>query len=155
MTFVFRVLLVLALLVSPEATSAQDRIHVLLGTYHAMPLRDEFNYQETNPGLIVTWGRAWQNYDVSVGAFHNSFDDTSAMVGLSRPLGTTREIDWRALATLATYAQDDPIFQPLGDGLVVIPAVQAEIGKAFVQLTPLPDPDNTGIVFSFGLVHSF
>ena len=155
MDCVFCVLLVLALLSSVEIALAQDRGHVLLSSYHAMPLRDEFDYQETNPGLVLTWNAAWQNYDVSVGAFHNSFDATSALVGLSKPLGATGAIDWRAVAALATYDVEDPIFQPIGGGLVLIPAVQAEIGRTFVQITPLPDPDNAGLVFSFGLVHDF
>lgn len=130
---------------------APSDLSILLGSYHAVPARNTTSYQETNPGLIFTWAEAWNDLDVSIGVFRNSFDGTSALFGVSKAWELSDQTQGRLLLALASYEEEDPIFQPLGQGLVLIPTAQLQWRAFFIQATPLPDPDNTGIIFSFGL----
>ena len=143
----------LLLTLFPLVGNAQtpDRLYVLIGSYHALPLADTFDYKETNPGLFLVWEEKLASLDLTLGAYENSFSDTSVLIGLSKTWPLSSEADLHGLIALSNYKAEDPIFQPLGGGLVVIPALQVSWRHMFLQATPIPDPDNTGIVFSYGL----
>ncbi len=148
-----RGLVALFLIVMPFDGKAQrpDELYILLGSYHALPLAETFDYQETNPGLLFVWEDQVAGFDLVAGAYENSFSDTSALLGLAKTWMPSSELELRGLLAVSNYDVEDPIFQPLGGGLVVIPAVQISWRHAFVQATPIPDPDNAGFVFSYGL----
>ena len=134
-----------------QGARGPDRLHVLLRSYHALPARGQFPYDETNPGLILTWDDPWRGLDASVGVFQNSFSRPSALVSVSKDWPVGDEHTLGAVLALATYREEDAIFQPLGHGLVLIPSLQMRWTNFFIQGTPLPDPDNIGVVFAYGL----
>ena len=135
----------------PVQAQVPNRVHILLGSYHAVPARQSFDYDETNPGLIFTWNDQWRGLDASAGLFQNSFGDISALIGLTRTWEWHADAKITAVAAIANYDEDDPIFQPLGGGLVLIPSLQLTWRSTFIQATPLPDPDNLGLIFAYGL----
>ena len=152
---VFASLLLASEISAQSLRTAPDRVHILLGTYHAVPARTSFAYEETNPGLILTWDQAWRGLDVSAGLFENSFSDTSPLLAIGKTWTLEHEIQGRALVALARYEEEDPIFQPLRNGWVLIPSLQISYRQVFAQVTPLPEPDNTGLIFAYGLEFEF
>ena len=138
-----------------DPIEAPDRIFLLVGSHHALPLAETFPYDETNPGILLGWDKPIQGFDLAFGVYENSFSDISGILALGKTWALTDTINLRALIGVSNYDEEDPIFQPLGGGLVIIPFLQINWRNAFVQATPLPDPDNAGIVFTYGLTFEF
>ena len=121
-----RLAAILAILAGPAV--AQDRVAMLIGSYHVGAERGEFN--EFNPGLFVTWD------DWTVGAYHNSYGDMSLAV--TREWALTDHVDF--FAGVATY-----------DGLMPLVGLQLHEGPFFMQVIP-SDGRYADAILSFGLV---
>lgn len=128
-----------------------DEVYLLLGSSHQLQQADSFDYNEENPGLLLVWNNVIGTLDMTAGLYENSFSDISGLVGLAKRWPISADAEVGLLMAISNYETDDPIFQPLGGGLVVIPALQLNWRHFFIQAIPVPDPDNTGVVFSYGL----
>ena len=135
-----KALLLSALLAPSAAVAGPDRVSVLVGSRH---LGTEFEFNEVNPGLFLTW--ELERFDVTVGAYHNSYSKQSFAASVAYPL--LRGDDWSvdAFAGLATY------FGTTNPDIVPMAGLQARYGPAFVQYVPVPGGQYISGLISFGL----
>lgn len=117
------------------ANAGPDQISILLGSHHVGATRD---FEEFNPGVIVTWKELlWNNrLDVGVGVFRNSYGDASAVVTTAFPLLRNQNWGLDVFAALATYpGEGDQFSHSIGD-VVPIAGLQARYRNVFVQAIP-------------------
>ncbi|WP_133057635.1 hypothetical protein [Falsiruegeria litorea] len=117
------------------ADAGPDQISILLGSHHIGATRD---FEEFNPGVIVTWKELlWNNrLDVGVGVFRNSYGDASAVVTTAFPLVRNKNWGLDVFAALATYpGEGDQFSHSIGD-VVPIAGLQARYRNVFVQAIP-------------------
>lgn len=127
-----RVAVILALLAAPAAADmAPDRVSLLLGSHH-VDARTEF--VERNPGLFLTWDGA---VDVSVGAYRNSYGETSVAAMAALPLVAWDGGEASVFAGVAHYPNDGEKFAThIGSDVVVLGGVQVRHGNLFAQVIP-------------------
>ncbi len=127
-------------LTATAATAGPDRAYILAGSKH---LGTDYDFNEVNPGLFLTW--ELDRFDVTVGAYHNSYGKGSMAASVAYPL--VRGDDWSvdAFAGLATY------FGTHNPDVVPMAGLQARYGPAFVQYVPVPGGQYISGLISFGL----
>lgn len=108
-----------------------DRVSILLGSAH---VNSDFVFNETNPGLFVTWEGDPVYW--SIGAYQNSFSEMSVAVTGYAPVIEWDEGNAGIFAGLALYPEtgrDQTV--SLGD-VVPLAGVQVRQGHVFVQILP-------------------
>ena len=73
------ILAIIAVLHAGEV-QAQDRVSFLFGSRH-VDMSTDFN--ETNPGVFLTWENAVGPLDVSAGVYLNSYENTTVILTAS------------------------------------------------------------------------
>ncbi|WP_298835929.1 hypothetical protein [uncultured Roseobacter sp.] len=136
--------LCLALLLPAAAHAGPDRISVLLGSEHFNATED---FQEFNPGLFLTWEGSW---DVSVGAYYNSYEEVGALVSVGRDFWQGENYAVGAFGALALYPGDGDRFDIAVGDVVPLIGLQARYGNVFTQLIP-GNGETTDGVLTFGL----
>ena len=122
----------LFLLAAPGAAEAgPDRVSLLLGSGH---IGAKMEFQETNPGLFLTWEGEWA--DFSVGAYRNSYGRGSfaAMLGVPVMSGNLGEVS--LMAGVAYYPKDGRTFRIHAGDFVPLVGLQVVSGNFFLQALP-------------------
>jgi hypothetical protein len=131
---------------SATADMAPDRVSILAGSRH-IGAAGMFN--ETNPGVMLTWSDVIGSADLTVGAYHNSYSDTSTIATMSLPV-----INWDGgeLSVFGGFAhypdQGDNIAIGIGD-VIPMGGFQINHGNLFAQVIPMNGKPVDAIV-SFG-----
>lgn len=138
--------LMLALLAMPTAAMADpDRVSILLGSHHVNATRD---FQEVNPGVILTWERQALGY--SVGTYYNSYEDISVLGAVNYGFEIAPEFELGVFGGLAWYpGEGDQFDHSIGDAVPLV-GVQTRYRNAFVQFIPADGNALDGLV-TFGL----
>lgn len=127
-------------LTATTATAGPDRAYVLAGSHHING--EAYGFNEVNPGVFLTWEQA--RFDITVGAYLNSYSKGSAAISVAYPLARGDNWSVDVFGGLATYVGTSrPDIQPMG-------GLQVRYGPAFVQLIPTPGAYVDGII-SFGM----
>lgn len=138
-------ILSLSLLATP-AISDPDRVSVLIGSYHA-GAPGQFN--ETNPGLFLTWET--DTLDYSVGVYHNSYGRTSVAATASIPVWSWDNGETSLFGGVAYYPVDGRRFAVhLGGDIVPLRGLQVRHGNLFGQIVPM-DGQPVDILYTFGV----
>lgn len=127
------------------AQADPDRVSILLGSHHINAKRD---FQEINPGVILTWER--QRLGYSVGTYYNSYKDISVLGAVSYGVELAPELELGVFGGLAWYPGEGGQFDhSIGDA-VPLAGVQTRYRNAFVQVIPAGGNALDGLV-TFGL----
>jgi hypothetical protein len=146
------------------STSAQsdgispDRFYLSLVSYHAgiepkIFGREQWN--EVNPGVVLTWEDRILKLDYSAGLFKNSFDDFSTYFSVSTFFYTREYLSIGGYLALADYGENVIYFPATIGSFAAIPGLQINYLNTFVQLQPAPQENNLGGVLVFGFTSSF
>jgi len=111
-----------------------------MGSKH---LGTEYEFNEVNPGLFLTW--ELEDFDVSVGAYLNSYSKSSVAASVAYPL--LRGEDWSVdvFAGAATY------FGTTNSDIVPLAGIQGRYGPLFAQYMPIPGGQYISGLVSFGV----
>lgn len=141
-------LVILAL--SPRAHAegvTPDRLYLPLTARHANIDPANFGlvkWNETNPGLILSWEDRFLGLDYSLGVVRNSFDKTSAYAGVGKFWSVAPEalpgLSVGLVAALADYGTDARFIETRigSSGWVVTGGPQVNFRNLFVQIQPVP-----------------
>ena len=132
-------------LAAAQPAAAQDRVSILLGSYH---VNSSFNFEEFNPGAFLTW--EGERFDWSVGGFRNSYGGGSVAAMVGYPV---YDWDWGQIALtggLALYPGEGDRFKYNAGDVIPLAGMRATVGNAFVQAFP-SDSKTTDAIISFGL----
>lgn len=121
-----------------------DRASVLIGSRHL----GASGFQEKNTGLFLSWER--EHFDISAGAYRNSYDKMSIAVTLSKPIATWERGELSVFAGAAHYPHDGRHFAVSVGDVVPIAGLQLRQGHAFAQIIPM-DGKPVKAVVSFGI----
>ena len=132
--------ILLALLLPSASMADPDRATILMGSKH---LGTEYEFNEVNPGLFLTW--ELEDFDVSVGAYLNSYSKSSVAASVAYPL--LRGEDWSVdvFAGAATY------FGTTNPDIVPLAGIQGRYGPLFAQYMPIPGGQYINGLVSFGV----
>ena len=156
----------LALALVPIAAHADglapDRAYIPLTAQHLNIDPTQFgrtDWNQLNPGVILAWEDRWLGLDYSVGAFKNSFDDTSAYLTTAKFWDLSPDLSAGLVVGLADYhANARFISTQIGtSGWVVTGGPQMIYKNAFLQIQPVPQTNGQlgaivigGLTFDLG-----
>ena len=132
---------------------AQDRVSFLFGSRH-VDMSTDFN--ETNPGVFLTWEDAVGPLDVSEGVYLNSYENTTVIFTASYDV-----IEWEngaigVFGGVAHYPVNGPKKLPCCGGWVPMGGFQMRQGNVFTQYIPMPGVGRyTRGIFTVGLTFDF
>ena len=121
-----------------------DRVSILLGSAHPGA---NVTYEQTNPGIFLTWEDRTLGLDYSVGAYRNSYGRASVAATAALPVIERGEFQAAVFGGLAFYPSNGDDFAVHAGDLVPIAGLQARLGHGFVQVMP---GDGMAVV-TFGL----
>ena len=127
-----------------SAFAGPDRVSVLLGSDHLGASRD---YQELNPGIILTWERGL-NY--SAGLYYNSYKKASALAAIGYGYEIRHDFEIGIFAGVAFYPGDGERFRHAVGDLVPLVGLQARYRHVFAQLLPRA-ADSVDAILTVGL----
>ena len=119
-----------------------DAVTLTIGSYHIGAARDQFN--EFNPGVIALWA-VTDTLDFGVGAFYNSFEEWSPIVGLNKTFYTWDDFVVGGFIGAAKYDQ----WRPAGNLYVGYKAARLGYSHAWGLL------EDTSGVIQFFVTHRF
>lgn len=123
-----RAVIASALIAAPAA--AQDRATVLLGSHH---VDASYDFEEVNPGLILTWDR--DPLDWSVGVYRNSYGRVSTAAFAALPV-IEGDLSVSLIGGLAHYPENGRRFAiSVGDWVPMI-GLHARTGPLSVLILP-------------------
>ncbi len=134
-----------------------DRAYIPLTAQHLNIDPADFGrtaWNQWNPGLIVSWENRWLGLDYSVGAFRNSFDETSAYAGAAKFWDLSPDMSIGLVAGLADYHSNARFIATEigGSGWVITGGPQLNFKNAFFQIQPVPQSSGEfGAIFIGGL----
>lgn len=142
-----RTILILALVAAPA--TAQDSLTVLLGSHHVAA---QIEFEEVNPGLILTWDR--DPLDWSAGVYRNSYGRTTVAGFASLPLVENDALSVSAVAGVALYPEDGRTFAVHAGDWVPLVGLHLQSGPISVLIMP-SDGKATDAVIAFGATFDF
>lgn len=142
-----RAILILALVAAPA--TAQDSLTVLLGSHHVAA---QVEFEERNPGIILTWDR--DPLDWSVGVYRNSYGRTTVAGFASLPLIEGEFVSVSAVAGAAHYPEDGRTFLIHAGDWVPLVGLHVQSGPLSILLMP-SDGQATDAVIAAGVTIDF
>lgn len=125
-----------------------DRATILLGSKH---IGSSYQFNETNPGLLLTWNLPNDRFAVTGGAYLNSFGRLSTAAFGSWTFYRKGRFEASLLAGVAHYPVDGRRFLVSYKDFVPMGGVEARYGNFAAQYYPDFSHGMKGIV-SFGIV---
>lgn len=130
-----------------SAQSAElERVSISFASQH-IGAPDRFN--ETNPGLFFTFGEGGNPFEVTVGMYDNSYENTSVLLTTSYDVVEWEEGALSLFAGTAYYHSQGEKKFPCCEGFVPIGGLQVRQGNLFAQI--IPNNTNVHAVMTFGL----
>ena len=131
-----------------------DRVYVSMASKHVNLTPDpETEYNEINPGLILSWNNRKYGLNYWFGGIRNSFSTISPYAAAAKmwPLGS--DIKLGIFGSIAGYYSNGSISTKIGNsGYVFLGGFQFEYRNIFIQLQPtLINNKNIGGVFITGV----
>lgn len=158
-------LLALLILSSPTAAMAgspltdliPDRVYLPLASHHTMPPETfgHERWQEINPGLILSWENRGPGsvFDIGLGVVRNSLGIVSPTVSLGVIGSISESFDLGVTGSLVYYGGSAKLQEGhIGNGVFLVPALQARYKSGFAQLIPSRDGavGLVGLTFAIG-----
>ena len=131
-----------------------DRVYVSMASKHVNLTPDpETEYNEINPGLILSWDERKYGLNYWFGGIRNSFSTISPYAAAAKmwPLGS--DIKLGIFGSIAGYYSNGSISTKIGNSeYVFLGGFQFECRNIFIQLQPtLINNKNIGGVFNTGI----
>lgn len=139
-------LALLSCMIALPAVASPDRVSVLLGSHHA---NATLAFEQVNPGLFLTWENRGI-FDLSLGAYRNSFGRPSVAVMAALPLWSSDIAQISVFAGAAVDPGNGHQFTVHAGDVVPIGGLQARVGRVFVQIIP-SDGKTTSAILTGGL----
>lgn len=133
-------------LAAAPACAGPDRLSILLGSHH---VDTTLVFEESNPGVFLTWEDRALGLDWSLGVFRNSYGNTSVAATAALPLIRRPRFQAAVFVGLATYGDEARNWPVRAGEVVPIAGLQLRSGNSFVQI--LPDRGNPDATITFGV----
>lgn len=130
------------------AAAGPDRLSVLLGSHHV----GGSGFDGRNPGLFLTWEERGPGFDLTLGAYRNSYGRGSVVATAALPVLRWREGALSLFAGAAWYPGNGRNFRVQVGDLVPIGGVQIRHRNVFVQILP-SDGRHTRAVIAGGITY--
>ena len=152
------ILTILLLIFAFETVNASpfkpDRVYISMASKHVNLTPDPgTEYNEINPGLILSWNNRKYGLDYWSGVFQNSFSSISPFAAAAKmwPLGS--DIKLGVFGSIAGYYSNGSISTKIGNsGYVFLGGFQFEYRNIFIQIQPtLINNKELGGVFITGV----
>lgn len=124
------------LLFATPVQARPDRISILLGSKHIGAI---YAFEETNPGIFLTWEERFLKLDYSLGIYRNSFADISVAATAAFPIFERQETQLSVFAGLALYPETGDAFAVHYGDIVPIAGIQGRHQNMFLQIMPGSD----------------
>ena len=118
--------------VAAPAHAGPDRVSLLLGSAHV----GGAGFEGRNPGVFLTWEDRGPGFDLSVGAYRNSYGRGSFAATIALPVAHWRDGAVSIFAGAALYPKDGRHFRMHVGDVVPIGGVQVRHRSAFLQIMP-------------------
>lgn len=133
MTRMFTALILSALCTSPSLASGPDRVSVMLGSYHVSA---SVPFDQSNPGVFLTWEDRMAGLDYTLGAYRNSFGRTSVAGIATLPVWERGRTHVGVFAGIAHYPEDGRTHRFHAGDFIPMAGLQIRHGNIFTQIIP-------------------